>query len=86
MNRLNGRRIGVAIEQKHGAVVWVLLKYECIEIYRVPPQAAGQFRPALYRPEARVILPMGNCCWSCWCITEIASVLWSKMTNQLVDC
>jgi hypothetical protein len=24
MSRLNGRRIGVAIEQKHGAVVWML--------------------------------------------------------------
>lgn len=48
MRRLNGRRIGVAIEQKHGAVVWMLLKYECVEIYPVHPQAAGQFRQALY--------------------------------------
>jgi hypothetical protein len=32
MSRSNGRRIGVAIEQKHGAVVWMLLKYECVEI------------------------------------------------------
>src|SRR5438270_4637100 len=45
---LDGRRIGVAIEQKHGAVVWMLLKYECVEIYPVHPQAAGQFRQALY--------------------------------------
>ena len=35
MSRLNGRRIGIAIEQKHGAVVWMLLKYECVEIYPV---------------------------------------------------
>src|SRR3954453_10917037 len=84
--RLNGRRIGIAIEQKHGAVVWMLLKYECVEIYPVHPQAAGQFRQALYPSEARVILPMGNCCWSCCCITEIASALWSRMMNQLVDC
>jgi transposase len=48
MSRLNGRRIGVAIEQKHGAVVWMLLKYECVEIYPVHPQTAGQFRQALY--------------------------------------
>ena len=48
MSRLNGRRIGVAIEQKNGAVVWMLLKYECVEIYPVHPQAAGQFRQALY--------------------------------------
>jgi transposase len=48
ISRLNGRRIGVAIEQKHGAVVWMLLKYECVEIYPVHPQAAGQFRHALY--------------------------------------
>jgi transposase len=48
MSRLNGRRIGIAIEQKHGAVVWMLLKYECVEIYPVHPQAAGQFRQALY--------------------------------------
>src|SRR3982750_388626 len=48
MSRLQGRRIGVAIEQKHGAVVWVLLKYECVEIYPIHPQAAGQFRQALY--------------------------------------
>jgi hypothetical protein len=40
MSRLNGRRIGVAIEQKHGAVVWMLLKYECVEIYPVHPQAS----------------------------------------------
>jgi Transposase len=48
MSRLKGRRIGVAIEQKHGAVVWMLLKYECVEIYPVHPQTAGQFRQALY--------------------------------------
>jgi transposase len=48
MSRLNCRRIAVAIEQKHGAVVWMLLKYECVEIYPVHPQAAGQFRQALY--------------------------------------
>jgi transposase len=48
ISRLNGRRIGVAIEQKHGAVVWMLLKYECVEIYPIHPQAAGQFRQALY--------------------------------------
>jgi transposase len=48
MSHLNGRRIGVAIEQKHGAVVWMLLKYECVEIYPIHPQAAGQFRQALY--------------------------------------
>jgi transposase len=48
MSRLNGRRIGVAIEQKQGAVVWMLLKYECVEIYPVHPQAAGRFRQALY--------------------------------------
>jgi hypothetical protein len=47
MTRLDGRRIA-AIEQKHGAVVWMLLKYECIEIYPIHPQAAGQFRQALY--------------------------------------
>jgi hypothetical protein len=48
MERLNGRRIAVAIEQKHGAVVWMLLKYECVEIYPIHPQAAGQFRQALH--------------------------------------
>ena len=48
MSRLNGRRMAVAIEQKHGAVVWMLLKYDCVEIYPVHPQAAGQFRQALY--------------------------------------
>jgi len=48
MVRLDGRRIAVAIEQKHGAVVWMLLKYGCVEIYPIHPQAAGQFRHALY--------------------------------------
>ena len=48
ISRLDGRRIGVAIEQKHGAVVWCLLKYECVEIYPIHPQASGQFRQALY--------------------------------------
>ena len=48
MARLNGRRMAVALEQKHGAVVWMLLKYECVEIYPIQPQAAGQFRQALY--------------------------------------
>ena len=48
MSRLHGRRIGVAIEQKYGAVVWMLLKYECLEIFPIHPQAAGQFRQALY--------------------------------------
>ena len=48
MSRLQGRRIGVAIEQKYGAVVWMLLKYECLEIFPIHPHAAGQFRQALY--------------------------------------
>ena len=48
MSRLNGRRIAVAIEQKHGAVVWMLMKYDSVEIYPIHPQAARQFRQALY--------------------------------------
>ena len=43
------------------------------------------FQPCT-RLEVRVILSMGNYCWSCWCIIEIAFVLWSRMTNRLVDC
>src|SRR6516165_5443242 len=48
MSRLHGRRIGVAIEQKYGAVVSMLLKYEYLEIFPIHPQAAGQFRQARY--------------------------------------
>src|SRR5262245_33210113 len=48
MSRLNGRRMAIAIEQKHGAVVWMLLKYGCVDIYPIHPQTAGQFRQALY--------------------------------------
>jgi hypothetical protein len=36
------------------------------------------------RPEARVILPMGSCCWTYWCTIEIACIHWSKTTSQLL--
>jgi hypothetical protein len=38
----------------------------------------GNFVKPCTRPEARVILLMENCCWSYWCITEIACVLWEQ--------
>jgi len=34
-------------------VVWMLLKYECLEIFPIHPQAAGQFRQALYYAETK---------------------------------
>jgi hypothetical protein len=86
MSRLNGRRIGIAIEQKHGAVVWMLLKYECVEIYPVHPKRPDNFVKLCIRPEARVIRPMGSCCSTCWYTIAIAFILWSKTTNPLVDC
>jgi hypothetical protein len=85
MSRSNGRRIGVAIEQKHGAVVWIFLNMNASRSIRSIRKRPGNFVKPFIPPEARVILPTGNCCWSCWCITEIASVLWSRTTKQLVD-
>jgi hypothetical protein len=86
MVRLDGRRIAVAIEQKHGAVVWMLLKYGCVEIYPIHPQAAGQFRHALYPSGSKSDPANGSCYWNCCCIIAIVFMFWNRKMNPRGAC
>ena len=65
----------------------MMLKYECVEMYPIHFQAAGQFRQALYLSGSKERSnPTRSCFWICWCITEIGSILWIGRTSTLVGC
>jgi transposase len=51
--RFAGKPIAVALEQKHGALVFMLGKYADLHLYPIHPRAAAQFRAALYPSGAK---------------------------------
>jgi hypothetical protein len=86
MVRLDGRRIAVAIEQKHGAVVWMLLKYGCVEIYPSIRKRLASFATRSIHRAVRAIQRMGSCYWNCCCIIAIVFMFWNRKTNPRGAC
>jgi transposase len=48
-----GGRIAVALEQKHGAVVYMLSKYDYLVLYPVPPTMSASYRRAFFPSGAK---------------------------------
>src|SRR5947207_11691553 len=46
--RYPGRRIAVALEQKRGALLYTLMKYEQLTVYPIHGATASKFRAALH--------------------------------------
>jgi hypothetical protein len=44
--RFHGRPVGIAIEQRKGAVIHVLMMYECFVLYPINPKALARYREA----------------------------------------
>ena len=61
--------IAVSVEQVKGALVYMLGKYECLHLYRVPSTMSSSMREALYPSGAKMIHAMQICCWICCCST-----------------
>lgn len=51
--RFAGQPIAVALEQSHGALVFMLGQYANLHLYPIHPRAAAQFRAALYPSGAK---------------------------------
>jgi transposase len=51
--RFAGKPIAVALEQSHGALVFLLSQYANLHLYPIHPRAAAQFRAALYPSGAK---------------------------------
>jgi len=51
--RFAGQPIAVALEQSHGALVFMLSQYANLHLYPIHPRAAAQFRAALYPSGAK---------------------------------
>jgi len=51
--RFAGKPIAVALEQSHGALVFMLGQYANLHLYPIHPRAAAQFRAALYPSGAK---------------------------------
>jgi len=51
--RFAGEPIAVALEQSHGALVFMLGKYGQLHMYPIHPRSAAQFRAALYPSGAK---------------------------------
>ena len=51
--RFAGQPIAVALEQSHGALVFMLGQYADLHLYPIHPRAAAQFRAALYPSGAK---------------------------------
>ena len=46
--RYSGRRVAIALEQKRGALLYTLMKYEQVVLYPIHGTTASNFRTALY--------------------------------------
>ena len=46
--RFGGRPVGIAIEQRRGAVIHALMQYECLVLYPVNPKALARYREAFH--------------------------------------
>ena len=44
--RFHGRPVGIAIEQRTGAVVHALMQYDCLVLYPINPKALARYRQA----------------------------------------
>jgi transposase len=51
--RFGGRPIAVALEQKRGAVVYMLIKYAHLVLYPVPPGMSASYRQAFFPSRAK---------------------------------
>ena len=51
--RFNGRPVGIAIEQRRGAVVHALMQYEFLVLYPVNPKALARYREAFHPSGAK---------------------------------
>ena len=51
--RFAGQPMAVALEQSHGALVFMLGKYGHLHVYPIHPRSAAQFRAALYPSGAK---------------------------------
>ena len=63
LERFQGRRIAIAIEQRKGAVIHALMMYAFLVLYPINPKrwlvTVKPFTPAA----PRTIPPIPNCCW-----------------------
>ena len=46
--RFGGRPVGIAIEQRRGAVIHALMQYEFLVLYPVNPKALARYREAFH--------------------------------------
>jgi transposase len=44
--RFQGRRVGIAVEQRRGAVMHALMAYDCLVLYPINPKALARYREA----------------------------------------
>ena len=51
--RFGGRPVGIALEQRKGAVVHALLQYEFVVLYPINPKALARYREALHPSGAK---------------------------------
>src|SRR5215831_11078324 len=51
--RFGGKPIAVAVEQRKGALLYMLAKYECLHLFPVPPKMAASLREAFYPSGAK---------------------------------
>ena len=60
--RFGGEPIAVALEQSRGALVFMLSKYEQLQIYPIHSRAAAQFRAALFLLDRTPQMTLGGGC------------------------
>ena len=70
--RFSGQPVAVAVEQSRGPPVFMLAKYEQLQVYPIHPRAASQFVRPCFLPGPKMISWMQSYCWICWCIIACA--------------
>jgi len=61
--RFGGQKVAVAIEQSKGAVIYALLVYDFMHVFRINPKSLARYREASLRAGLRMIQAMRNTCW-----------------------
>ncbi len=84
--RFSGRPIAVCLEQKRGALVYMLAKYAHLVIFPVHPRTAAQYRKHSALPAPRAIPRTPRGYWICCSATGISCANCGRIRRRRVCC
>ena len=84
--RFGGQPVAVALEQKRGSVVNLLLPYAHLVLFPVPASMSSSYRKTLCPRAPKTIRATQVGFWTCCCATATVSAASSRMSRTLACC